>query len=588
MKILLTSLNSKHIHSNLAIRYLYRYCQDSFPELKVREFTINQDPDYYLGEIFKGNYQVVCFSCYIWNITQTLQLVAILKKVDPNLIIVLGGPEVSFDPQEIMRLHQAIDYIVLGEGEVTLKELLDCIKTGQGNVENIRGLAYRQGDYIKVTEARPLITDLEQIPFPYKEEDLPELKNKIIYYESSRGCPFGCSYCLSSTLKGVRFFPLERVKKDLKFFLDAKVEQVKFVDRTFNVKKSHSLEIMRFLQAHDNGHTNFHFEITADLLDDETLSFLENVRPGLFQFEIGVQTTNPDALKAIRRSGDFNKLKTVVERLASFKNIHLHLDLIAGLPYEGFESFKNSFNDVYALKPDNLQLGFLKLLKGTPIREEEHLHGYIYRDEPPYEVLANKYISFKELLRLKAMEEMLELYYNSHHFTFSLDYLVNNFYPEPADLFEDLSKYWEMQGLHHTAHNKAEQYKILLDFYQNKNLPQKEIFGEVLKLDFLCHSKSPLPPFFTRLEPEDFKNACHKFLQEEEKVAKYLPEYQGLPAKTIMKRVHFEVFSYDIVEIIAHPLTAIVNKKPTVILFDYKPDNKVLNKFHFRKVEMQI
>ncbi|MGI6330973.1 MAG: B12-binding domain-containing radical SAM protein, partial [Zhaonellaceae bacterium] len=516
------------------------------------------------------------------------KLITNLKKVVPDLIIVLGGPEVSFDPEATMKLNSAIDYVILGEGEITFQELLRFLVKKQGSIDEIPGLAYRKGSQVKFTEARPLITVLGQVPFPYKEKDLAELNNKIIYYESSRGCPFGCSYCLSSTLRGVRFFPLERVKRDLQFFLDAKVSQVKFVDRTFNVKKGHSLEIMRYLRDHDNGHTNFHFEITAELLDEETLDFLKDVRPGLFQFEIGVQSTNPATLKAIRRSEDFNKLQTVVERLASFKNIHLHLDLIAGLPFEDFQSFKNSFNDVYDLKPDNLQLGFLKLLKGTPIREEEHLHGYIYRDEPPYEVLANKYISFKELLRLKAMEEMLELYYNSHHFTFSLDYLVNNFYPEPADLFEDLSKYWEMQGLHHTAHNKAEQYKILLDFYQNKNLPQKEIFGEVLKLDFLCHSKSPLPPFFTRLEPEDFKNACHKFLQEEEKVAKYLPEYQGLPAKTIMKRVHFEVFSYDIVEIIAHPLTAIVNKKPTVILFDYKPDNKVLNKFHFRKVEMQI
>jgi radical SAM superfamily enzyme YgiQ (UPF0313 family) len=588
MKILLTTLNSKHIHSNLAIRYLYRYCQESFPELRVKEFTVNQNPDYYLSEIFKGSYQIVCFSCYIWNITQTLQLIANLKKVCPDTVIILGGPEVSFDPQEIMRLHHAIDYIVLGEGEVTLQELLLYIKTGQGDIENIPGLAYRQGACIRVTKARPLITDLDQIPFPYKKEDLAELKNKIIYYESSRGCPFGCTYCLSSSLKGVRFFPLERVKKDLKFFLDAKVKQVKFVDRTFNVKKSHSLEIMRFLQAHDNGHTNFHFEITAYLLDDETLNFLKDVRPGLFQFEIGVQTTNPDTLKAIRRSGDFSKIKTVVERLASFGNIHLHLDLIAGLPFEGFESFKNSFNDVYALKPDNLQLGFLKLLKGTPIREEEVFHGYIYKNEPPYEVLANKYITFKEILHLKAMEEMLELYYNSHHFSYSLDYIITNFYPGSASFYEDLSRYWEERGFQHVAHNKTDLYKILLDFFQKKGFPSQEIFAEVLKLDYLCLHRGPLPPFLPRIEPEDFKNTCHKFLQEEKNVAKFLPAYRGLPAKNIMKQVHFEVFSHDLTKLIADPFAKNISARPTVLLFDYRPDSKGTGKARICKMALEI
>jgi len=493
MKTLLTTLNSRHIHSNLAIRYLYCCCKKNFPQLTVQEFTINQNPDYCLGEIFRGGHGAVCFSCYIWNITATLKLIANLKKVSPNSAIILGGPEVSFDPEEIMRLNPAVDYIIIGEGEITFKELLAFLAKGQGEPAHIEGLTYRQGNGIKTTPARPLIADLGQIPFPYTEEDLPALNNRIIYYESSRGCPFGCSYCLSSTLQGVRFFPLKRVKQDLKFFLDAGVKQVKFVDRTFNVKRSRSLEIMRWLHEHDNGHTNFHFEMVADLLDEETLDFLQDVRPGLFQLEIGVQTTNPHTLQAIHRTGDLPQLSRVIKILKSRANIHLHLDLIAGLPCEDYASFKQSFNHVYALRPDNLQLGFLKLLKGTPIRENKALHGYVYRDDPPYEVLANKYLRFADMLRLKGMEEMLELYSNSGHFTFALHYALDRHYAEPADFFEDLSKYWEAKGHHHAAHKKTEQYHILLRFYANKNLPDREIFSEILKLDFLSHNKDHLP-----------------------------------------------------------------------------------------------
>lgn len=586
MKILLTTLNSKHIHTSLALRYLYSYCQNSFPQLTLREFTINQDPDYILGEIYAGNYQVVCFSCYIWNIEATLKLVTNLKKIKPQLIIVLGGPEVSFDPVQTLENNQAIDYIVRGEGEVTFKELLSYLLEGKGKPEEIAGLAYRQGQEIKMTDARPLITPLDQLPFPYTEEELARINDKIIYYESSRGCPFCCSYCLSSTVHGVRFFSLERVKKDLQHFLKAKVKQVKFVDRTFNAKKSHFLEIMRFLQEQDNGYTNFHFEITAELLDQETLDFLAQVREGLFQFEIGVQTTNPDTLKAIRRPANFAKLKAAVEKLSSYKNIHLHLDLIAGLPYEDYASFKKSFNDVYALKPQHLQLGFLKLLKGSPIREEKELHGYIHKEEPPYEVLASKYLSYQELLRLKRMEELLERYYNSGHFTYSLDYLMANFYAEPAQFYEDLSLFWEHHGLHHLAHSTTELYALLLKFYEEKNFPQREVFAEILKLDYLCQGKGTPPPFLPRRGGEELKHSFHQFLQNQENVAKYLPQYLGLPAKKIMKLVHFEVFKYDITQIISQPKEKRVVAQPTTLLFDYNLDRKIFARCRFFKIHL--
>jgi len=585
MKILLTTLNSKHIHSSLALRYLKTYCKDTFSNLILREFTINQKPDYILEEIYRGNYQIVCFSCYIWNITMTLQLIADLKKVSPHLLIVLGGPEVSFNPIELMETNKNIDYIVLGEGEVTFKELLNYLIKGEGKLENIAGLAYRQGEEIKITGPRAPITDLGQLPFPY-EEGLAGLEDKIIYYESSRGCPFNCSYCLSSTLQGVRFFPLERVKKDLLFFLNARVNQVKFVDRTFNANKNHSLEIMRFIHAHDNGHTNFHFEITADLLDQEMLDFLAQVRKGLFQFEIGVQTTNPASLAAIRRPVSFEKLKTVVKKLASFGNIHLHLDLIAGLPYEDFASFRQSFNDVYNLKPEKIQLGFLKLLKGTPLREEKADHGYIYKSLPPYEVQANNYISFEEILRLKRIEDLLERYYNSSSFTHSLDYLLLNFYAEPFDFYQDLSEYWEAKGYQHMAHSKTQLYAFLLDFYTSKNFPRWEVFAELLKLDFLIHNRSPLPSFFLDLDMKNYKNKIRQFLEVEKNIAEYLPDYLGWPAKEIIKKVHFQLFKYDLTEIIRSPKQTDLVEQPTVILFDYGPDSKKISKARFFQVNL--
>ncbi|SMB79753.1 Radical SAM superfamily enzyme YgiQ, UPF0313 family [Desulfonispora thiosulfatigenes DSM 11270] len=585
MKILLTTLNTKYVHSSLALRYLEKYCKDYFSNIAIREYTINQGSDYILGEIYKGNYNVVCFSCYIWNITSILDLVADLKRVNPKLLIILGGPEVSFDPIELMEQHQAIDYVVIGEGEVTFLELLHYLQTGQGDRASIHGLSYREDNQVKVTKPRSLITDLGQVPFPY-DEDLTELDNKIVYYESSRGCPYNCSYCLSSTSHGVRFFPLERVKKDLKFFLEAKVDQVKFVDRTFNVIKSHSLEIMRFIHNNDNGHTNFHFEVTADLLDEETLNFLANVRIGLFQFEIGVQSTNPDTLKSINRTVNWEKLKYVVERLSRNKNIHLHLDLIAGLPYEDFTSFKNSFNDVYSLEPGKLQLGFLKLLKGTSLRNDSEVYGYQHKMLPPYEVLANNYLDFHEILRLKAIEEMLELYYNSNDFTYSIRYILSNFYLKPAEFYQELSEYWEEKGYHHMAHTKSKLYAVLLDFYHEKNYPINDVFAEILKFDFLTNNKNPLPSFLPELEHEDFKNIRYNFLKDNENVTKYLPEHVGQPAKTILKNVRFELFRYDVLKIIANLTDKNIMKKPTVILFDYSNKNPITNEYHFSRLSL--
>ncbi|MFZ5967998.1 MAG: B12-binding domain-containing radical SAM protein [Bacillota bacterium] len=585
MRVLLTTLNSKFIHSALALRYLKSYCKNDGFDISIEEYTINHDPDYVLGEIYKNRYGVVCFSCYIWNITMIHGIVRNLKKVKPNLIIVLGGPEVSYDPVQIMEENQSIDYIISGEGERTFKELMGYIIDNKGKLEEIRGIAYRHHGNVLKNQERELIENLDEIPSPYNAA-LKEYENRIIYYESSRGCPHNCSYCLSSTMKGVRFFSIERVKQDLQLFIKERVKQVKFVDRTFNVKKKHSLEIMKYIAQHDNGYTNFHFEITADLLDEEILDFLSTVREGLFQFEVGVQTTYDKTMAAIERKVDFSILSKAVTQISSFRNIHLHLDLIAGLPYEDYERFKHSFDDVYLLKPEKLQLGFLKLLKGAGIRENAKSHGYIFRDEAPYEVLASDYISYEELLKLKTIEELVESYYNSHGFDHSLKFLLANHYNRPSDFYETLADYWEDHGYQHAAHNRTQLYEILLQFYKGYKFPYYELFEEIMKFDFLLQGKASLPNFFVHIETEDFKNRCHRFLQSEENVQKYLPVYESIPAKQMIKKVHFECFSYDILEVIDQPCTFYNEKKLTTILFDYDIEHKVFQKSKWFKIEL--
>ncbi|QXM06328.1 B12-binding domain-containing radical SAM protein [Crassaminicella indica] len=584
MKILLTTLNSKYIHTGLALRYLYSYCKEDF-HMTIEEYTINHHMDYILGEIYKGGFDIVCFSCYIWNKSNTLKIVRNLKKVCPNLKIILGGPEVSFDAVDLMEKENAIDYIIVGEGEETFKELMNFLVNKKGEIESIKGIAYRKGNGIFKTPDRELIKDLGSIPFPYDIDELDEYKNKIIYYESSRGCPYNCRYCLSSTIKGVRFFPLDRVKCDLGLFLEKKVKQVKFVDRTFNVKKSHSLEIMKYIVENDNGYTNFHFEITADLLDDEMLTFLSNVREGLFQFEIGVQTTCDRTMKSIDRKVDFHMLSKVVRRISSFRNIHLHLDLIAGLPYEDFNRFKKSFDDVYVLKPEKLQLGFLKLLKGSGIRKDKDIHGYIFKDEPPYEVLENKYISYKDILKLKMIEEMVEIFYNGNGFQNGIMYILENFYDKPSDFYHQLADFWEEKGYHHIAHGKNKYYEVLLEFYQKNKWENEEVFNEILKFDYLMQGKTSLPKFFSDIKEKDFQKRIHEFLHKEENVEEYLSKYKTMPVKQIIKKVYFEKFQYDILEIIKNP-----NRKPVkneiTVLFDYDLDRKIFAKAKYYKVNI--
>ncbi|NLN14610.1 MAG: DUF4080 domain-containing protein [Tissierellia bacterium] len=538
MNTILVSLNSKYIHSNLAIRYLSKYVS-SMKRVDIYEFTINQSPEFIASEIYRLSPNLVGFSTYIWNLKETLGVCEILKLVKPDLKILLGGPEVSYDGEIIMEEYPFIDYIIYGEGEETFKEFLQ--KEPKGELEDIRGLIYREGDRIIKNPERDLIMDLNTIPFPY-DEGSRGLENRIVYYESSRGCPFNCQYCLSSTIRGVRYLDLDRVKRDLSFLIDEKVKQVKFVDRTFNANKEHAMEILKFIKEKDPDNINFHFEITAHLIDQDFLDLLKDVKEGLFQFEIGVQSTNDETIDAIKRTTDFTQLSDVVRTIKSFKNIHLHLDLIAGLPYEGYDSFKESFNDVYNLRPEKLQLGFLKLLKGSGLRLNQAKHGYKYIDEPPYQVLESKYISYGDLLKLKDIEDLVEKYYNEGYFENALNYLIKEYYNSPFDFYEDFSSYWVSKAYHKIFHSRDKLYKILLEFVNYKEF-KDEFFVEVLKFDYLLNNKNPKLNFNKDV---NFRLNLHDLLKNEDLLDEYLYEFKDMPTKKLINRVVVEAFKFNI------------------------------------------
>ncbi|MCC5909326.1 MAG: B12-binding domain-containing radical SAM protein [Clostridiaceae bacterium] len=576
MKLLLTAVNAKYIHTNLAVRYLKQSLAGVIEDIIVEEFTINNSKAYILNEIYKIQPEVIAFSCYIWNMEMIHDIAQLIKKVMPHITIILGGPEVSFDVKKVMEHNDAIDIIVMGEGEKTFLELIKALNRNEDYSE-ITSIAFRARGEIFIKEDCSEPIAMEEIPFPYSGEVLD--KDKIVYYESSRGCPFNCQYCLSSAFAGVRFKPIELVKKELKYLIDEEVKQVKFIDRTFNAKKDYALEIMRFITDNNKGKTNFHLEVTADLLDEEVLNFLNTAPVGLFQFEIGVQSTNKETLQEIQRNMDFERLTEVVKRIAKGRNIHQHLDLIIGLPKEDYFSFRQSFDDVFSLKPEKLQVGFLKLLKGSGLRKNALKYGYVYDEKPPYEVLENDAISYGEVLRLKGIEEMVESYWNTRMFHTSIELIITNFYSSPFKFFEELWRYWESKGYHHNFHSKNKLYEVLLDFYKYKEFDGEPIFKDVLKFDFLKnHKTSSIPKFFNVTIDADFKNQSHKFLQDTSNLEKYLPKFQDIPAKQIIKKVHFEAFDYN-VHAIAEAFEAIEGMKTdkTIILFDYDLENKAID-----------
>lgn len=525
MKILLAACNAKYIHSNLAV-YNLKSCSGEYSSrVVVKEYTINQIRDDILKDIYLEQPDVVCFSCYIWNISFVRELVPDLKKILPQVEFWAGGPEVSYDAVEFLKKNPAFFGVMVGEGEETFHELAGYyIERKPETLSGIRGVAFRdenKGRDIVHTGWRELM-DLSKVPFAYS--NLTEFKNRIIYYESSRGCPFSCSYCLSSIDKKLRFRDIELVKKELQFFIDNKVPQVKFVDRTFNCKHDHAMEIWRYITENDNGITNFHFEISADLLRAEELALMKTMRPGLIQLEIGVQSTNPQTIKAIRRTMDFEKLKGIVEQIHSFGNIHQHLDLIAGLPYEGYDSFHKSFCDVYALRPEQFQLGFLKVLKGSHMMEMTGEYQILYKDREPYEVLSTAWLTYGEILRLKMVESMVEVYYNSGQFKNTLVFL-EKYFDDPFWMYEALGRFYEKKGYSEISHSRMRRYEILMEFAgEQKEIPS-EALSDVMLLDlYLRENLKSRPSFASDQKPYE----------------RLIWDYRK--AKKIPKTAHIEVF----------------------------------------------
>lgn len=471
MKILLTTLNSQYVHSNPALKYLYTVTAEGQNDIELREFTINNEPNYIYGELVRANYNMVCFSCYIWNIEQTKAVAADLKKARPDVKICLGGPEVSFDAHIFAMENPWVDYILCGEGEYSFYRFVQLLGNKETSLNTVPGLVYRHDGKIYVNpQMEPM--DFNRVPFLYSVLDCEA--DKVVYYESARGCPFKCGYCLSSIDKKIRPLSLDRVKADLAYFLYKNVMQVKFIDRTFNYDESRAYEIFKYLIENDNGRTNFHFEICADLLTEKLLNLLSKARKGLFQFEIGIQSTNPDTLAAVNRKENVYPILYNVEKLLELGNIHIHVDLIAGLPYESYEIFERSFNKVYDLGADAFQMGFLKVLKGTPLAENVDEYGIVARDKAPYEIISNKWLTSIELAKLKTVEKMLDIYYNRGGFKNSIAFLMEKLNKNPFKLYESIAQFYYGNGYQHKNRKKEEQYRILLKYALSEGMQEEE------------------------------------------------------------------------------------------------------------------
>lgn len=575
MKVLLAAINAKYIHSNLGIYSLKTYGEKMLKEwglaeqaeISLAEYTINHQMEQILQDIYKRKPDVIGFSCYIWNISYVKVILADIKKVLPDVKIWAGGPEVSYHGEAFLKEEPAVDLVMMGEGEITFAHFLKALLEGE-DLKQVPGLMVRNADGTFTDTGFRQVMDMSQIPFPYAFMDMKELEHRIIYYESSRGCPFSCAYCLSSIDKKLRFRSLDLVLPELEWFLQAKVPQVKFVDRTFNCKKSHAMAIWQYIRDHDNGVTNFHFEIAADLLDKDELDLLSTMRPGLVQLEIGVQSTNEKTLEAIRRKTDIEEIREITETINSWHNIHQHLDLIAGLPWEDLESFKKSFNDVYEMEPEQLQLGFLKVLKGSYMEELIPTCDLLYSAAPPYEVLCTKWLSYGDVLELKDIEEMTEVHYNSRQFTCTLKELEKEF-DTPYEMFSFMAGYYNKNHLFGISHSRIARYEILWKIIQerlekngkcetqgkpeNGGVSEKlKQYRDLLMTDLYLRENVKSRPTFAR-DLSDSKDFVREFFQREEKTPEHLSGYEGYDSRQMAKMAHLE------------PL-----RDGTYLLFDYK------------------
>ncbi len=623
MKFLLVALNAKYIHSNPALYSLRAYAGESLQEhVEIGEYTINHSFTEILADIYKRKPDVIGFSCYIWNISMILELVQELPKLLPKVPIWLGGPEVSFDAPKLLVKYPMVTGVMLGEGEETFRELLEYyvvkghvsgltsadevvkvseVSNAASAGEALKGCAsgltsaddvvkgdvtgaackrqvdegrLRKIEYIAglclptgYTVPREL-TDMNTLPFLY--EDLGQFQNRIIYYESGRGCPFRCSYCLSSIDKRVRLRDISVVKKELQFFLDNQVKQVKFVDRTFNCNHEHAMGIWQYIYEHDNSVTNFHFEISADILSKEELELLQKMRPGLVQLEIGVQSVNSQTLQAIHRIMNVDKLEEVVATIHAGKNVHQHLDLIAGLPFEDYESFGRSFDRVYAMEPEQLQLGFLKVLKGSEMCERVSEYGIHYLDKPPYEVLFTKWLSFEEILKLKRIEEMVEFYYNSNQFVYTLQFLVKAF-RSPFAMYEALADFYEKKGYFVNSPARSYRYQVLLHFVSQYDGAWEAVYRELLTYDMYLRENLKTRPNFA-YDLQEHKEFCRAFYKQEEEERRLLSAYTNYDSRQLARLTHLEPFYYPVWDMPDRKMTE-VSPYPVYILFDYQERN---------------
>lgn len=567
MKTVLVAINAKYIHSNLAVYSLRSYARTFGYEPELLEFTINQQKDQILKGIYEAKPDLLCFSCYIWNLSYAEEIIEDIKKILPKVTIWAGGPEVSYDAPKFLKRHPEVDGIMCAEGEKTLTELISYYEVGKSqgkSLDGINGIVYQENKTIHQTPLRDIM-NMDDLVFPY--EDLKDFEHKIIYYESSRGCPFSCSYCLSSIDKKLRFRSFSLVEKELEFFLAHKVPQVKFVDRTFNCKKSHAMAIWTYIKEHDNGITNFHFEVAADLLTEDEIALIQTMRPGLIQLEIGVQSTNEKTLAEIHRKTDFEEITRKVKAVQKGENVHQHLDLIAGLPYENYESFGRSFNDVYALKPEQLQLGFLKVLKGSYMAEAAEGYGCVHKAKPPYEVLGTRWLSYEEILKLKGVEEMVEVYYNSGQFQKTIR-AMEHLFETAFSMYEELADFYEKNGYNEVSHTRIRRYEILQEFLREKEA-NLEYFKQLMIFDLYARENMKTRPQWAN-DLSAYKIQILDFYKKEEETPELLTDYQGYQARQTIKMTHIEVFTYDVIN-------ENEEKGAYPVLFDYKKRSPLTN-----------
>lgn len=566
-QILLTTLNAKYIHSSLALAYLAECCYADSIDVTIREFSINENSGDIMTHIYLLKPDILCVSCYIWNIERVLDLCRDYKKIAPAVRIILGGPEVSYDCETLLQEQPAIDFIVRGEGEHTLSELVEAL-VNQSPLDGIEGIAYRSGNLVKSNPDRLLIDNLDTIPFPYAR-GLEGYRNRFLYYESCRGCPFNCAYCLSSTIKGVRSFSMERVKRDLEVLLGAQVREIKFVDRTFNWHESRAREIMDYIIQKNRG-TRVHLEICADLLSAEMMDYLVSIPKGVFSFEIGLQSTCQDALRAVNRNQNLQRLFENVRRLREAGNIHLHIDLIAGLPGESYARFQTSFNDAYSLQAEELQLGFLKLLKGSKLREQASRYGYSYQDKPPYQVLCNSSIKPEETIQLALVEDVLDKFHNTGIMPYTLSFIIDKMFQGNAFLFyENLADFWYRQGLYGLGVSQERRYSFIKEYVAGAFSDYSEVINEMLKYDYLLQQRSfRLPPGIKTCTPAGKEVDLNNLLRDPGFVEHYLPDKIGLSVRELKKDLVLQYFQYN------PEKGGELLKEPVPVLFIYEGESE--------------